>query len=87
MARKRSAELYADASTALARAAGHYQEAARHTELGEHTKAAQHAFIAHGHIVAARAKADEAASIEAEQHSGEVMQAHPVTPAPEEFPT
>ncbi len=73
--------LYADAAVELDRAAGHYREAARHTDLGEDVKAAHHAHIARGHFLNAQSAAHETARLHAEQFSQEVMAAHPVTEA------
>lgn len=86
MADARSVTLYSEAAIELERAAGHYREAAKHVELGERAKASQHAFISQGHLLNVDAKVHEAATIEAEAHSQDVMSEHPVTDAPEDFP-
>lgn len=83
----RCAGLYRAASTEFERAAGHCKEAAKHSELGEHSKAAQHAFISYGHRLNAEDKTREAAMLEAENYSEDVMGSHPVTNAPDEYPS
>ena len=81
MAGDNAGQLYDDAAGELDRAAGHYREAARHTDLGEHVKAAHHAHIARGHFLNAQSVAHETARLHAAQFSQEVMDAHPVTEA------
>ena len=86
MASDQSSALYSEAAVELERASGHFWEAAKHIELGERAKASQHAFISHGHLINAEARAHEAATAEAEHYSREVMGAHPVTDAPDDYP-
>lgn len=76
----RSNAQYAVAAQELERAAKHYHEAARHSELGEHVKAAHHAHIARGHFLNAQGFAHDAAKWYASQFSDQVMSEHPVTP-------
>lgn len=78
MAQDQSVRLYSEAADELERAAAHYREAAKHTELGEHVKAAHHAHISRGHFLNAQAHAHEAAKQHAAQFSEKVMSEHPV---------
>lgn len=78
MAQDTSVKLYSDAAVELERAAAHYREAAKHTDLEEHVKAAHHAHISRGHFLNAQALAHEAAKQHAAQFSEQVMNEHPV---------
>jgi hypothetical protein len=79
MSQDRSVQEYAVAAQELERAAAHYREAARHTELGEHVKAAHHAHIARGHFLNAQGFAHEAAKLHASRFSESVLAEHPVS--------
>ena len=78
MTQDRSAQEYKVAAQELDRAAAHYREAARHTELQEHVKAAHHAHIARGHFLNAQGMAHEAAKLHASRFSDSVLAEHPV---------
>lgn len=83
MSQDRSVQEYAVAAQELDRAAAHYREAARHTELGEHVKAAHHAHIARGHFLNAQGFAHEAAKLHANRFSDSVLAEHPVAEQPQ----
>lgn len=76
MSHDRSVHEYVVAAQELDRAAAHYREAARHTELGEHVKAAHHAHIARGHFLNAQGFAHEAAKLHASRFSDAVLAEH-----------
>lgn len=78
-------QLFSKTADELERAAAHFRESASHTEMEEHGRAGQHAFIAHGHLANAEELAQQAATVEAERFSAEVMEAHPVTEAAADF--